>query len=188
MRFETKYDIDEEIKMLTERLAELQKEKDKDKATINVDLVEKKLKDTKIIVFGDDPNTWNDVIKTFDCFKDLYDFWTSKMNKTDYIYLEYYSKPDSRYIEHECHCYDDFIKIVNIITTLNAQQLTSMDFTVCTKTDKYKFYSYIENEYLEFFHFSLTNNRNEIIEKYNIDEDEYWRRMDEGKTYRLQFE
>ena len=104
--------IDEEIEMLKNRLAELQKEKDK--AIDEGDLVEKKLKDTKIKVFGDDPNNWNEVIKTFDCFKDLYDFWKSKMNKTDYIYLEYYSKPDSKYIEHECYSYDDFIKIVNI--------------------------------------------------------------------------
>ena len=59
--------IDEEIKMLTERLAELQKEK----AALNVELVGKKLKDTKIKIFGDDQTTWNDVVKTFDCFKKL---------------------------------------------------------------------------------------------------------------------
>lgn len=177
--------IDEEIEMLKNRLAELQKEKDK--VTINVNLVEKKLKDTKIKVFGEDPNTWNDVVKTFDCFKDLYDFWTSKMNKTDYIYLEYYSKPDSRYIEHECHSYDDFIKIVNIITTLNAQQLTSMDFTICTKKGNFRYYTYIENDYLEFFHYALNHSNHDISEKYNIDEDEYWKRMDEGKNYKLEF-
>ena len=178
--------IDEEIKMLTERLAELQKEKDK--AGVDVNLVEKKLKDTKIKVFGDDnPNTWNDVVKTFDCFKDLYDFWSSKMNKTDYIYLEYYSKPDSRYIEHECHSYDDFIKIVNIIATLNAQQLTSMDFTICTKKGNFRYYSNIENEYLEFFYYALNHSNHDISEKYNIDEDEYWKRMDEGKNYKLEF-
>jgi hypothetical protein len=177
--------IDEEIKMLTERLAELQKEKEK--AIVDVTLVEKKLKDTKIKVFGDDPSTWNDVIKTFDCFKDLYDFWSSKMNKTDYVYLEYYSKPDSKYIEHECHSYDDFIKIVNIITTLNAQQLTSMDFTICTKKCLFRYCTCIENDYLEFFHYALNHSNHEIIEKYNIDEDEYWKRMDEGKKYKLEF-
>lgn len=177
--------IDEEIKMLTERLAELQKEKNK--ATIDVDLVEKKLKDTKIIVFGDDPNTWNDVIKTFDCFKDLYDFWTSKMNKTDYIYLEYYSKPESKYIEHECHCYDDFIKIVNIIATLNAPQLAHMDFAICTKKGNFRYYTNIENDYLEFFYYDWYDLNHEISKKYNIDEDEYWKRMDEGKNYHLEF-
>ena len=175
--------IDEEIKMLTERLAELQKEK----ATLNVELVEKKLKDTKIKVFGDDQTTWNDVVKTFDCFKDLYDFWKSKMNKTDYIYLEYYSKPDSKYIEHECYSYDDFVKIVNVIATLNAQQITSMDFAICTKKGYFKYYACIDNEYLDFFHFSLNHCNPEIIEKYNIDEDEYWKRMDEGKKYKLEF-
>lgn len=175
--------IDEEIKMLTERLAELQKEK----ATLSVELVEKKLKDTKIKVFGDDQTTRNDVVKTFDCFKDLYNFWKSKMNKTDYIFLEYYSKPDSRYIEHECHCYDDFIKIVNIIATLNAQQISSMDFAVCTQKGYFKYYTCINNEYLEFFHFSLGHSSHDISEKYNIDEDEYWKRMDEGKNYHLEF-
>ena len=40
--------IDEEIKILTERLAELKKEKAK--AGVDVNLVEKKLKDTKIKV------------------------------------------------------------------------------------------------------------------------------------------
>ena len=178
--------IDEEIKMLTKRLAKLQKEKDK--AGVDVNLVEKKLKDTKIKVFGDDnPNTWNDVVKTFDSFKDLYDFWSSKMNKTDYIYLEYYSKPDSRYIEHECHSYDDFIKIVNIIATLNAQQLTSMDFTICTKKGNFRYYANIENDYLEFFYYALNHSNHDISEKYNIDEDEYWKRMDEGKNYKLEF-
>lgn len=176
--------IDEEIKMLKERLAELQKEKQ----NIDLSLVEKKLKDTKIKVFGDDnPNTWNDVVKTFDCFKDLYDFWLTKMNKTDYIYLEYYSKPDSKYIEHECHSYDDFIKIVNIISTLNAQQLTSMDFTICTKKGNFRYYANIENVYLEFFYYALNHSNHDISEKYNIDEDEYWKRMDEGKNYKLEF-
>lgn len=175
--------IDEEIKMLTERLAKLQKEK----AALNVELVEKKLKDTKIKVFGDDQTTWNDVVKTFDCFKDLYDFWLSKMGKTDYIFLEYYSAPDSRYIEHECHCYDDFIKIVNIIATLNAQQISSMDFAVCTQKGYFKYYVCIDNEYLEFFHFSLNHSNHDVSEKYNIDEDEYWKRMDEGKKYKLEF-
>ena len=177
--------IDEEIEMLKNRLAELQKEKAK--AGVDVNLVEKKLKDTKIKVFGEDPDTWSDVVKTFDCFKDLYDFWSTKMNKTDYIYLEYYSKPDSRYIEHECHGYDDFIKIVNIISTLNAQQLTSMDFTICTKKGNFRYYTYIENGYLEFFHYALNHCNHDISEKYNIDEDEYWKRMDEGKNYKLEF-
>ena len=178
--------IDEEIEMLKNRLAELEKEKEKDKSA---NLVEKKLKDTKIKVFGDNnPNTWNEVVKTFDCFKDLYDFWKSKMNKTDYIYLEYYSKPELKYIEHECHCYDDFIKIVNIIATLNAQQLTHMDFTICTKKGNFRYYTCIENDYLEFFYYDYYDLNHEISKKYNIDEDEYWRRMDEGKTYRLQFE
>ena len=177
--------IDEEIKMLTERLAELQKEKDKVDADVN--LVEKKLKDTKIKVFGDDPDTWSEVVKTFHCFKDLYDFWKSKMNKTDYIYLEYYSKPDSKYIEHECYSYDDFIKIVNIIATLNAQQLTSMDFNICTKKGNFRYCTCIENDYLECFHYALNHSNREIIEKYNIDEDEYWKRMDEGKKYKLEF-
>jgi hypothetical protein len=177
--------IDEEIKMLKNRLAELEKEKNKD--IDNVNLVEKKLKNTKIKVFGDDPDTWNEVVKTFDCFKDLYDFWSSKMNKTDYIYLEYYSKPDSKYIEHECYSYDDFIKIVNIIATLNAQQLTSMDFTICTKKRFFRYCTCIENDYLEFFHDTLNHCNRELSEKYNINEDEYWRRMDEGRTYKLQF-
>jgi hypothetical protein len=177
--------IDEEIKMLKERLAELEKEKAK--AGVDVHLVDKKLKDAKIKVFGDDQTTWNDVVKTFDCFKDLYDFWSSKMNKTDYIYLEYYSKPDSKYIEHECYSYDDFVKIVNIIATLNAQQLTSMDFTICTKKGNFRYYSNIENEYLEFFYYALNHSNHDISEKYNIDEDEYWKRMDEGKNYKLEF-
>jgi hypothetical protein len=176
--------IDEEIEMLKKRLAELEKEQ----AHSDVNLAEKKLKDTKIKVFGDDPDTWNEVVKTFDCFKDLYDFWKSKMNKTDYIYLEYYSKPDSKYIEHECYSYDDFIKIVNIIATLNAQQLTSMDFNICTKKCLFRYCTCIENNYLEFFHDALNHCNRELSEKYNIDEDEYWRRMDEGRTYRLQFE
>ena len=175
--------IDEEIKMLTERLAELQKEKE----ILVRSLAEKKLKDTKIKVFGDEPDTWNGVVKTFDCFKDLYDFWKSKMNKTDYIYLEYYSKPDSKYIEHECYSYDEFIKIVDIIATLNAQQLTSMDFTICTKKSNFRYYANIENDYLEFFYYALNHCSPEIIEKYNIDEDEYWKRMDEGKKYKLEF-
>lgn len=177
--------IDEEIKILKERLAELQKEKEK--ATLDVNLVEKKLKDTKIEVFGDDPDTWTEVIKTFDCFKDLYDFWKSKMNKTDYIYLEYYSRPDSKYIEHECHSYDDFIKLVNIIATLNALQLTSMDFAIVTKKGFFKFCTYIDNEYLEFFHYNLNHTGLETNKKYNIDADEYQKRMDEGKNYRLEF-
>ena len=178
--------IDEEIEMLKNRLAELQKEKNQ--ANFDVNLVEKKLKDTKIKVFGDDPNTWNEVVKTFDCFKDLYDFWKSKMNKTDYIFLEYYSKHESKYIDYECHCYDDFIKIVNIIATLNAQQLTSMDFTICTKKGNFRYYANIENDYLEFFYYALNHCNHDISEKYNIDEEEYWKRMNAGKTYRLQFE
>lgn len=175
--------IDKEIKMLTERLAELQKEKQ----NIDLSLVEKKLKDTKIKVFGDDQTTWNDVVKTFDCFKDLYDFWSSKMNKTDYIYLEYYSKPDSKYIEHECHSYDDFIKIVNVIATLNAQQLTSMDFAICTKKGDFRYYTNIENNYLEFFYYDLNHCNHDTSKMYDIDEDEYWKRMDEGKKYKLEF-
>ena len=62
-----------------------------------------------------------------------------------------------------------------------------MDFAVCTKKGYFKYYTCIDNEYLEFFHFSLNHCNREIIGKYNIDEDEYWKRIDEEKKYKLEF-
>lgn len=171
-------DIDNEIEMLEKKLTELKKQKEA-MDNFSEEFVNTK-NDFKIKIYD---HTSNEVAKYVDTFKELYNFWKSRMNKTDYIFLEYFDK--GQYHSYEARTYEQYTQIIEIISQLNAHQIVSMDFTVCTKTDKFKDYAVIENDYLEFFHYDNNHTGKDTSKYFNITEDEYWNKMDEGKTFRL---
>ena len=172
--------IDIEIEKLKKRLAELKTIKNND----NV-LLSKKGK-FSIQIYA---NYTNDVIEEVFTFKELFDFWKSKMNKSDRIFLSYYKKYENQnggiYIERFATTIDEYLTIVKEITSLNAICLTSMDFAICTKTDKLKYMAYIKNDYLNWFYDLINLVMPDFLVKYNITEEEYWKKIDEGKKYRL---
>jgi hypothetical protein len=172
--------IDLEIEKLEKQLALLKNTKNK-MNQLDDEIINKK-GDFKIKIFDENSN---DVLKYVDTFKKLYDLWTSKMKKTDYIFLEYFDH--GRYHQWEGKTYKDFIDMVKCISTLNACQITSMDFTICSRDGRFRFYVAIENEYLEWFYFSLDHTEPDTAKYYGMTQEEYWNKIDEGKKYRLSF-
>lgn len=175
-------DIDQEIEKLEKRLAELKAIKNND-----TDILSEK-GNFSIQIYANDTN---DVIKEVSTFKELFDFWKSKMNKSDRIFLSYYKKYENQnggiYIERFATTIEEYLTIVKEITSLNAIRLTSMDFAICTKTDKLKHMAYIKNDYLNWFYDLINLVMPDFLVKYNITEDEYWNRIEVGKKYKLQF-
>ena len=172
--------IDNEIEKLEKQLALLKKAKEKIDQ-LDDDIVNKK-GDFKIKIFDEHSN---DVLKYVDTFKELYDIWSSKMKKTDYIFLEYFDH--GQYRPWEGKTYEEFVAMVKCISTLNAIQITSMDFAICSRDGRFRFYVVIENEYLEWFHFSLNHTGPDTAKYYGMTQEEYWNKIDEGKNYNLQF-
>jgi hypothetical protein len=174
--------IDEEIKKLEERLSQLKTIKNKG------DDILKKTGNFTIAVFDEKSN---EIIKTFNTFQELYDFWLTKMNETDYIYLEYYqydkNGESGRYIEREVKTKFEFIEMVKEISTFNAPKLVSMTFTVCSKLGYFKYTAYIKNDYLDIFYKIDNEVYTDAIKHYFKSEEEYWNKIEEGKKYRLIF-
>lgn len=172
--------IDKEIEKLEKQLLFLKNIKSNSEQ-LDDDIVNKK-GNFKIKVF--DEHT-NDVLKYVDTFKELFDFWSSKMKKTDYIFLEYFVS--GRYLSLEGKTYKEFVDMVKYISSLNANQITSMDFAICSRDGRFRFYVAIENEYLEWFYFSLNHTGPDTAKYYGMTQEEYWNKIDEGKKYKLQF-
>lgn len=172
--------IDSEIEKLEKQLSLLKNIKYKSEQ-LDDDIVNKK-GDFKIKIF--DEHT-NDVLKYVDTFKELYDIWLSKMRETDYFFLEYFVC--GRYLSLEGKTYKEFVDMVKCISLLNANQITSMDFAICSRDGRFRFYVAIENEYLEWFYFSLNHTKPDTEKYYGMTNEEYWNKIEEGKKYKLQF-
>ena len=172
--------IDSEIAKLEKQLALLKNAKN-EMNQLDDEIVNKK-GNFKIKIFD---KYSNDVLKYVDTFKELYDLWSSKMNKTDYIFLEYYDQ--GQWHSWEGKTFKDFVGMVKRISTLNAHQLVGLDFTICTRSDEFKYYIAIENEYLEWFYFSVDHTGRDTAKYYGMTQEEYWNKIDEGKKYRLTF-
>lgn len=172
--------IDSEIEKLEKQLALLKNAKNEMEQQDN-EIVNKK-GDFKIKIFD---KYSNDVLKYVDTFKELYDLWSSKMNKTDYIFLEYYDQ--GQYHSWEGKTFKDFVPMVKCISTLNAHQLVQLDFTICTRSDEFKYYIAIENDFLEFFYFNFNHTGPDTAKYCGMTQKEYWNKIDEGKKYRLKF-
>ena len=171
--------IDNEIKELEAKLAELKKQKANESAILN------KTGDFEIIIKDDE----RDIVFTGKTFQELFNFWTKKMTKNDFIYFYYlrYNKESKQpeYIEKEAKTLDEFLEIVKLIADLDAFYLTRMTFSLCSKSDKLKYFANITNEYLDFY-VRLHEFPSEVKRLFPT-EDAYWKKMDEGKTYRLTF-
>ena len=60
-----------------------------------------------------------------------------------------------------------------------------MDFAICSRDRRFRFDVSIENEYLEWFYFSLNHTEQDTAKYYGMTQEEYWNKIDEGKKYRL---
>ena len=167
--------VDDKIKLLKEEIARLEKSKNVDESILT------KTGDFKIKVYSDD----GEKALYFSTFKELFDFWKKHMSKTDYIFLESYNTLTKKWDEFTADNENEFTDLVKELSTYNAQRLSAMDFTICKRDGRYKFMAYIVNDFLKFFYDTM----NEPIEyfKSKMTEEEYWKKIDEGKKYQLKF-
>lgn len=173
--------IDSEIEMLEKRLSALRKAKNESKFS-------DKENGFEIIIYKEDYDT-DDVLGKFKTFKELKDFWESngKLKDTDKIYLEIFI--NQKYEIYEASITNgiinenEFEDIVKVISTLDAWHLITMTLAVCNKNDIFRLMTFIKSEKLN--EFEELHNASMTIIKSQMSEDEYWKKIDEGKKFKL---
>jgi len=177
--------IDIEIEKLEKQLAALKK------AKCEEDLCNKK-GNFYISIFDDDENDEpNDTKNHFSTFNELKQFWESpkcKLKQTDFISLTYFS--NGQYQEYEAHVdsngkiiQKEFEDIVKVISTLDLWQLIICEFAICNKKDILRNIAFIRSDKI----IELGNLMDQGIStlKATMSEEEYWKKIDDGKEYRL---
>lgn len=177
--------IDIEIEKLEKQLAALKKAKGEE------DLCNKK-GNFYISIFDDDNNESNDTKNRFSTFNELKQFWESpkcKLKQTDFISLTYFL--NGQYQEYVAHVdsngkiiQKEFEDIVKVISTLDLWQLLTCEFAICNKKDILRNIVFFRSDkIIEFGHLMDQGSLNTI--KATMSEEEYWKKIDEGKKYRL---
>ena len=175
--------IDIEIEKLEKQLAALKKAKGEE------DLCNKN-SNFEILVYKEDHDC-EDVYKSFSTFNELKQFWESpkcKLKTTDFISLTYLM--NGKFEEFTASINSDgiinqkeFEDIVKVISTLDAWHLISMELAICNKHDNLRFMAFLRsnklNELENFYDQSITSIKSKMSE------DEYFKKIDEGKKYRL---
>ena len=173
--------IDIEIEKLEKQLAALKKAKGEE------DLCNKK-GNFYITIFNDDND---ETIKNTKTFNELKQFWESpkcKLTKTDFISLTYFK--NGQYHEYEAHVDSDgkilqreFEDIVKVISTLDLWQLFTCEFAICNKKDILRNIAFIRSDKLIELGNIMDQGMSTI--KATMSEEEYWKKIDEGKKYKL---
>lgn len=176
--------IDNEIEKLEKQLAALKKAKDKKE-----DLCKKK-GNFYITVLNDD-ETFESSKNNFSTFNELKQFWESpkcKLKKTDFISLTYLL--NGEYKEYEAHVdsngkilQNEFEDIVRVISTLDLWQLLTCEFAICNKKDFIRYIAYFRSDKLTEIGEIMDSGL--YFAKTRMTEEEYWKKIDEGKEYRL---
>ena len=177
--------IDIEIEKLEKQLAALKK------AKCEEDLCNKK-GNFYISIFDDDNDeTIEDTKNRFSTFNELKQFWESpkcKLKQTDFISLTYFS--NGQYQEYEAHVdsngkiiQKEFEDIVKVISTLDLWQLIICEFAICNKKDILRNVAFFRSDKI----IELGNLMDQGIStlKATMSEEEYWKKIDDGKEYRL---
>ena len=176
--------IDNEIEKLEKQLAVLKKAKDKKE-----DLCNKK-GNFYITVLNND-ETFESTKNNFSTFNELKQFWESpkcKLKKTDFISLTYLL--NGEYKEYEAHVdsngniiQKEFEDIVRVISTLDLWQLLTCEFAICNKKDIIRHIAYFRSDKL--IEIGEIMDSGLCFAKTRMTEEEYWKKIDEGKEYRL---
>ena len=174
--------IDVEIEKLEKQLAALKKAKGEE------DLCNKK-GNFHIAIF--DNNESDDSKNRFSTFNELKQFWESpkcKLKQTDFISLTYFS--NGQYHEYEAHVdsngkilQKEFEDIVKAISTLDLWQLLTCQFAICNKKDILRNIAFFCSDKL--IEFGNLMDQGMSVMKASMSEEEYWKKIDEGKKYRL---
>lgn len=176
-------DIDIEIKKLEKQLAALKKAKGEK------DFCNKK-GNFYITIFNNDES--NGTKKRFSTFNELKQFWESpkcKLEQTDFISLTYFSNGQCQ--EYKAHVDSDgkilqkeFEDIVKVISTLDLWQLLTCEFAICNKKDILRNIAFFcSDKLIELGNLMDQGSLNFI--KATMSEEEYWKKIDEGKKYSL---
>lgn len=176
-------DIDIEIEKLEKQLAALKKAKGEE------DLCNKK-GDFYITIFNDDYES-DDAKNRFSTFNELKQFWESpkcELKQTDFISLTYFS--NGQYHEYEAHVDSDgkiiqkeFEDIVKVISTLDLWQLIICEFAICNKKDVLRNIAFFRSD--KIIELGNLMDQGMSVIKATMSEEEYWKKVDEGKKYKL---
>jgi rubredoxin len=177
--------IDIEIEKLEKQLAALKKAKGEE------DFCNKK-GNFYISIFDDDNDeTIEDTKNRFSTFNELKQFWESpkcKLKQTDFISLTYFL--NGQYHEYEAHVDSDgkinqkaFEDIVKVISTLDLWQLLTCEFAICNKKDILRNIVFFRSDKIIELGNLMDQGMSTI--KATMTEEEYWKKIDEGKKYRL---
>lgn len=174
--------IDNEIKMLESRLAELKKAKNESKLS-------KKKNNFKILIYKENYDI-DDIVKELESFDELKNYWekSCKLKDTDKVILDFFR--NHTYEGYEATINngkineDEFENLIKVISTLDAYQIIAMEFAICNSRDSLRAMAYVRNDKLnefgEFFDKSKLANL-----KDRMSEEEYWALVDESKKFRL---
>lgn len=173
--------IDSEIEMLEKRLADLKKAKGEAKLS-------NKKNGFEILIYKEDRDI-DDISESFETFGELKKFWETKgkLKDTDKISLDFLR--NQRYESYEASIKDgiinenEFEEIVKIISTLDSWYLITMEFAICNKKDLLRQMAYIRSEKLDEFGKLYDMRLSQV--KGSITEEEYWKKIEEGKKFRL---
>lgn len=168
--------VDAKIKLLEEEIARLKMTKNIDDSILT------KSGDFKIKIY----NAKNEEKCIFSTFKEVFDFMESHMNKTDHIFLDSYNNATKKWDKFTADTEDEFLNLIKEISTYDAYRITTMDFGVCKRNDQFKYMVYIENDFLKFF-YDLINEPVEQL-KTKMTQDDYWKKINEGRKYHLKFD
>lgn len=176
--------IDNEIAQLEKRLAELKAVKEAESDFLNME------NGFEIIIYNEDHDR-DDYYKKFKTFNELKEFWESsicKLKPTDKIILEYYAKQE--YKSYEASVLPsgkideaEFKNLLNVLATLDAFQIISLDFAICNKKDTLRYNAYIRGGFLTEYGNFLDTGLSVI--KASMTQEEYWAKVDTGKEFRL---
>lgn len=173
--------LDNEIEMLEKRLAELKKAK-------NIEQLSKKKNNFKIIIYKENQDI-DDIYKEFETFDELKTYWETscKLKNTDKISLDFFrNKKYENYeasIKDEKINDDEFEELIKIISTLDSWHLLTMEFAICNKKDVLRAMAFIKSEKLNDFGKLYDTGFANL--KFQISEEEYWKKINEGKSFRL---
>lgn len=176
--------IDIEIEKLEKQLAALKKAKGEE------NLCNKK-GNFYITIFNNNNDESDDTKNNFSTFNELKQFWESpkcKLKQTDFISLTYFL--NGQYYAHEAHVDSDgkilqkeFEDIVKVISTLDLWQLLTCEFAICNKKEILRNIAFLHSDKLIELGNLMDQGMSTI--KATMSEEEYWKKIDEGKKYRL---